>query len=610
MLPSNTELLERQKRIRNFSIIAHIDHGKSTLADRILEITNAVDMRTMKDQLLDTMDLERERGITIKLNAVELKYQADDGNEYILHLIDTPGHVDFTYEVSRSLAACEGAILIVDAAQGIEAQTLANVYLAIDNDLEILPLINKIDLPSADINKVKEEIERVIGLDTKEAVLASAKEGIGIKELLEQIVHKIPAPQGDPNAPLQALIFDSYYDQYRGIIPSIRIVNGTVRKGDIIKMMATGAEYEVVETGVYTPNETKRDYLSVGDVGYLAATIKEIAHVHVGDTITSATNPASKPLPGYRKLNPMVYCGLFPVDNKKYEDLKEALEKLKLNDAALSYEPETSQALGFGFRAGFLGLLHMDIIQERIEREFNIDLIATAPSVIYHVYLTDGSMIRIDNPALMPEQVKISRIEEPFVTTTIMLPNEYVGTIMELCQSKRGIFKDMVYLDVTRVTLTYEMPLSEIVYDFFDRLKSSTKGYASFDYQLSSYKPSNLIRLDILINGEKVDALSIIVHKDNAYYRGRIITSKLKDLIPKQLFEVPVQAAIGSKIIARSTIKALRKDVLAKCYGGDVSRKKKLLQKQKEGKKRMKAVGSVEIPQSAFLAVLSIDDEK
>ncbi|HHU55820.1 MAG TPA: elongation factor 4 [Acholeplasmataceae bacterium] len=609
MIPNKAEFLERQKRIRNFSIIAHIDHGKSTLADRILELTQTVEERNMKAQMLDMMDLERERGITIKLNAVELIYKSLDGNEYILHLIDTPGHVDFTYEVSRSLAACEGAILIVDAAQGIEAQTLANVYLAIDNDLEILPLINKIDLPSANIEKVKEEIERVIGLDASEAVLASAKEGIGIVEILEQVVKKVPAPQGDPEAPLQALIFDSYYDQYRGIIPSIRIINGTVKKGDIIKMMATNVEYEVVEVGVYTPDETKRDYLTVGDVGYLAATIKDIKNVRVGDTITHAKKPAPNPLPGYRKLNPMVYCGLFPVDNKDYEDLKEALEKLALNDASLTFEPETSQALGFGFRVGFLGLLHMDIIQERIEREFKIDLIATAPSVIYNVYLTDNTMIKIDNPALLPEANYISRIEEPIVTTTIMLPNDYVGTVMEICQKKRGTFKDMVYLDENRVTLTYEMPLSEIVYDFFDRLKSSTKGYASFDYQFSSYKPANLVRVDFLINGEKVDALSTIVHRDNAYYRGRIITSKLKNLIPKQLFEVPVQAAIGRKIIARSTIKALRKDVLSKCYGGDVSRKKKLLQKQKEGKKRMKAVGSVEIPQSAFLAVLSIDDE-
>ncbi len=608
MITNHNELLERQKRIRNFSIIAHIDHGKSTLADRILELTNTVELRDMKQQLLDSMDLERERGITIKLNAVELKYKSLSGEEYIFHLIDTPGHVDFTYEVSRSLAACEGAILVVDAAQGIEAQTLANVYLAVDNDLEILPLINKIDLPSADIEKVKEEIERVIGLDASEAVLASAKAGIGIQDILEQIITKVPAPNGDPSAPLEALIFDSYYDQYRGIIPSIRIVNGTLKKGDKILMMSNKKSFEVVELGVYTPTEVKRDFLTVGDVGYLTAAIKDIEDVQVGDTITFADNPASKPLPGYRKLNPMVFCGLFPIDNGSYQELKEALEKLKLNDASLTYEPETSQALGFGFRVGFLGLLHMDIIQERVEREFGIDLIATAPSVNYHVNLTDGTTISIDNPSLMPEAARVKSIEEPYVISTIMLPNIYVGTVMELCQAKRGIFKDMVYLDQTRVTLTYEMPLSEIVFDFFDRLKSSTKGYASFDYQYSNYKQSRLVKMDILLNSEKVDALSTIVHHDSAYNRGKAITEKLKDLIPRQMFEIPVQAAIGGKIIARSTIKAMRKDVLAKCYGGDVSRKKKLLSKQKEGKKRMKSVGSVEIPQSAFLAVLNIDE--
>jgi len=609
MIPNKNQLLERQKRIRNFSIIAHIDHGKSTLADRILELTNTVETRNMKEQLLDTMDLERERGITIKLNAVELIYKADDGNDYIFHLIDTPGHVDFTYEVSRSLAACEGAILIVDAAQGIEAQTLANVYLAIDNDLEILPLINKIDLPNANPEKAKEEIEKVIGLDASEAVFASAKDGIGIKDLLEQIVEKIPAPQGDPSAPLKALIFDSYYDQYRGIIPLIRIVDGTIKKGDNIKMMASKAEYEVTEVGVYSPGQKKRDYLTVGDVGYIAASIKDINNVQVGDTITFVDTPTKEPLPGYRRLKPMVYCGLFPVDNDKYQELKEGLERLKLNDASLIYEPETSQALGFGFRAGFLGMLHMDVVQERLEREFDIDLIATAPSVIYQVNLDDGTMVEVDNPTLMPERVSIKSIEEPFVITTIMLPNDYVGSVMELCQSKRGIFKDMVYIETNRVTLTYEMPLSEIIYDFFDKLKSTTKGYASFDYQLSEYKQSDLIRLDILLNGERVDALSTIVHRDDAYYRGRLLTSKLKNLIPRQLFDVPIQAAIGGKIIARSTVKALRKDVIAKCYGGDVSRKKKLLQKQKEGKKRMKSVGNVEIPQSAFLAVLSLDED-
>ena len=605
---NSNQLKERQKRIRNFSIIAHIDHGKSTLADRILELTNTIELRDMKAQVLDSMDIERERGITIKLNAVELTYRADDGIDYILHLIDTPGHVDFTYEVSRSLAACEGAILVIDAAQGIEAQTVANLYLALDNNLEILPLINKIDLPNANIDMVKEEIKKVIGVDTDDVVLASAKVGIGIKEILEQVVKKVPAPSGDPQAPLQALIFDSYYDQYRGIVPSVRIVNGTVKKGDRIYMMSTDAYYEVVEVGVYTPKETRRDYLEAGDVGYITAAIKDIAFVRVGDTITLADNKAEKALPGYRTLNPMVFCGMFPVDNSNYSDLKDALEKLKLNDAALVYEPENSQALGFGFRIGFLGLLHMDIIQERIEREFNLDLIATAPSVNYLVHLENGTSVFIDNPSRMPEANYIKSIEEPFVQATIMTPSEYVGPIMELCQYKRGIFKDMTYMDATRVTITYEMPLSEIVYDFFDKLKSSTKGYASFDYQLSKYMTSKLVRMDILLNGEKVDALSIITHKDSAYKRGKIITDKLKELIPRQMFEVPVQAAIGGKIIARSTIKAMRKNVLAKCYGGDVSRKKKLLQKQKEGKKRMKAVGSVDIPQSAFLAVLSVDE--
>lgn len=603
------KLLERQKKIRNFSIIAHIDHGKSTLADRILEQTNTVQLREMKEQLLDQMDLERERGITIKLTAVELLYKNDLGEEYIFHLIDTPGHVDFTYEVSRSLAACEGAILVVDAAQGIEAQTLANVYLALDNNLEILPLINKIDLPSADIPKVQEEIERVIGLDATDAVLASAKEGIGIKEILDQIVEKVPAPNGDPTAPLEALIFDSYYDQYRGIVPLIRIKNGTVRVGDTIKFMATGAEYLVVELGVHSPKEVKREFLTVGDVGFLTAAIKDIQDVRVGDTITLLNNPTSKPLEGYRQLNPMVFCGMFPIDNSKYHELKEALDKLKLNDASLEYELETSQALGFGFRVGFLGLLHMDIIQERIEREFNIDLIATAPSVDYHVYLTDGTMISIDNPSLMPEPNYIKYIEEPYVKATIMLPNEFVGTVMDLCQHKRGIFLNMEYLDSSRVTLTYEVPLSEIVFDFFDKLKSGTKGYASFDYELTNYKRSKLVRMDILLNGDKVDALSAIVHTDVAHQRGKAITEKLRTLIPRQMFEVPVQAAVGGRIVARSDIKAMRKDVLAKCYGGDVSRKKKLLKKQQEGKKRMKQVGSVEIPQSAFLAVLSLDDE-
>lgn len=606
---NSEQIKERQKRIRNFSIIAHIDHGKTTLSDRILERTNALEKREMKNQLLDSMELERERGITIKLNAVQLTYKAKDGNEYILHLIDTPGHVDFTYEVSRSLAACEGAVLVVDAAQGIEAQTLANVYLALDNDLEILPLVNKIDLPSADPDRVKQEVEDIIGLPADDAVLASAKAGIGIEEILEQVVEKVPAPTGDPDAPLQALIFDSVYDQYRGIIASIRVVNGTMKKGQIIRMMATGAEYEVVEVGVHTPHEKVVDYLSVGDVGFVTASIKDVKTVRVGDTITSVDNPADEPLPGYRKLNPMVFCGLYPIDAARYNDLRDALEKLVLNDSSLQFEPETSQALGFGFRTGFLGLLHMDVIQERIEREFNIDLIATAPSVIYHVYLTDGTQLIVDNPSQMPEPQTIKSIEEPYVKASIMTPNDYVGAIMELCQKKRGVFIDMQYLDETRVHVNYEIPLGEIVYDFFDQLKSSTKGYASFDYELIGYKPSRLVKMDILLNGEIVDALSLIVHKDFAYSRGKVITEKLKEIIPRQQFEVPIQAAIGGKIIARSTIKALRKNVLAKCYGGDISRKRKLLEKQKEGKKRMKSVGSVEVPQEAFMAVLSMDED-
>ncbi|CRK84200.1 translation elongation factor 4 [Neobacillus massiliamazoniensis] len=602
------ERRKRQSKIRNFSIIAHIDHGKSTLADRILEKTQALSSREMKDQLLDSMDLERERGITIKLNAVQLKYNAKDGEEYTFHLIDTPGHVDFTYEVSRSLAACEGAILVVDAAQGIEAQTLANVYLALDNNLEILPVINKIDLPSADPERVRNEIEEIIGLDASEAVLASAKAGIGIEEILEQVVEKVPAPTGDPEAPLKALIFDSLYDAYRGVVAYIRVVEGTVKVGDKIKMMATGAEFEVNEVGVFTPKEVKRDELSVGDVGFLTASIKNVGDTRVGDTITNAKNGAEEPLPGYRKLNPMVYCGLYPIDTNRFNDLREALEKLQLNDSALQFEPETSQALGFGFRCGFLGLLHMEIIQERIEREFKIDLITTAPSVIYQVHMTDGTQINVDNPSDMPDPQKIDRVEEPYVKATMMAPNDYVGAIMELCQLKRGIFIDMQYLDENRVSIVYEVPLAEIVYDFFDQLKSSTRGYASFDYELIGYKPSKLVKMDILLNAEKVDALSFIVHKDFAYERGKIIVEKLKELIPRQQFEVPVQAAIGTKIVARSSIKAMRKNVLAKCYGGDISRKRKLLEKQKEGKKRMKQVGSVEVPQEAFMAVLKMDD--
>lgn len=593
--------LERQSRIRNFSIIAHIDHGKSTLADRILEKTAAITQREMKEQLLDSMDLERERGITIKLNSVQLKYKAKDGEEYIMHLIDTPGHVDFTYEVSRSLAACEGAILVVDAAQGIEAQTLANVYLALDNNLEILPIINKIDLPSAEPERVRGEIEDVIGLDASEAVLTSAKAGIGIEDILEQIVEKVPAPAGDPEAPLQALIFDSLYDAYRGVIAYIRIVEGTVKPGQKIKMMATGKEFEVLEVGVFTPKAMPTDELTVGDVGYLTAAIKNVGDTRVGDTITSAVNPAKEALPGYRKLNPMVYCGLYPIDTAKYNDLREALEKLELNDSSLQYEAETSQALGFGFRCGFLGMLHMEIIQERIEREFKIDLITTAPSVIYDVYMTDGEKIIVDNPSNLPDPQKIEKIEEPYVKATMMVPNDYVGSVMELCQGKRGHFIDMQYLDANRVSIVYEIPLAEIVYEFFDMLKSNTKGYASFDYELIGYRPSTLVKMDIMLNGEKIDALSFIVHRDYAYERGKIIVEKLKELIPRQHFEVPVQAAIGQKIVARSTIKAMRKNVLAKCYGGDISRKRKLLEKQKEGKKRMKQVGSVEVPQKKHL---------
>jgi GTP-binding protein LepA len=598
----------RQKMIRNFSIIAHIDHGKSTLADRILEHTKSVTAREMKEQLLDSMDLERERGITIKLNAVEINYLHTDGEQYIFHLIDTPGHVDFTYEVSRSLAACEGALLVVDAAQGIEAQTLANVYLAIDNNLEILPVINKIDLPSADIPKVKKDIEDVIGLDASDAILASAKEGIGIDEIMNQVIKKIPSPKGDPEAPLKALIFDSYYNPYKGIIPSIRIVEGTVQKGDIIKMMSTGKSFEVIEVGVTTPKQEKREYLAPGDVGYLTAAIRSVEDVRVGDTITQQKPSAKEPLPGYRQLNPMVFCGLYPIDSNEYVDLREALERLKLNDASLIFEPENSQALGFGFRTGFLGMLHMEIIQERIEREFGISLIATAPSVIYNVYMENGDVKTIDNPSLLPEMQYIDRIEEPYVEAVLMTPKEYVGNVMELCQNKRGLFQDMKYLGDTRVQITYHLPLLEIVYDFFDKLKSSTKGYASLDYEFYGYKPSKLVKMDILINGIVVDALSTIVHKDFAFKRGKTITEKLKDLIPRHMFEVPIQAALGHKIIARSSIKAMRKNVLAKCYGGDITRKKKLLEKQKEGKKRMKNVGNVEVPQEAFLSVLSLDD--
>lgn len=597
----------KQEYIRNFSIIAHIDHGKSTLADRILEITGAISERERQDQLLDNMDIERERGITIKLNAVSLKYNYQN-NIYNLNLIDTPGHVDFSYEVSRSLAACEGAILVVDAAQGIEAQTLANLYLALENNLTIIPVINKIDLPNADVEKVKLELKTTLGFEEEDIICTSAKNGIGIKELVEEIIRKIPPPNGRKQNNLQALIFDSYFDAYRGIVCSIRVVNGSLKVGDKIKMLATNAVYEISELGVHNPKEEKRDFLMTGEVGYLAASIKSIEDVKVGDTIT-LSNESTSALPGYKPMKPMVFCGIYPIESSKFPDLREALEKLKLNDASLEFTPETSQALGFGFRCGFLGLLHMEIIEERIEREFNIELIATSPSVIYDVELTDKSHLYIDSPSKMPDKVKINSISEPYIKTNIFVPSNYIGPIMELCQDKRGNYISMEYLDQTRVNIHYEIPLSEIVYDFFDKLKSYTKGYASFDYELIGYKESNLVKMDILLNGEIVDALSIIVHKDFAYNRGKAIVNNLRKLIPRQLFEVPIQASIGSKVIARETIKAVRKDVLAKCYGGDVSRKRKLLEKQKEGKKRMKTVGSVEIPQEAFLSVLSMNDE-
>lgn len=597
-----------QNKIRNFSIIAHIDHGKSTLADRILEQTHAISQREMKEQLLDNMDIERERGITIKLNAVELKY-VYQGEEYILHLIDTPGHVDFSYEVSRSLAACEGAILVVDAAQGIEAQTLANLYLALENDLTIIPVINKIDLPNADVEKVKQELMDTIGFKEEEILLTSAKTGQGVKELLEAIITRIPSPKGSNDEPLQALIFDSLFDPYRGVAISTRIFNGKVKVGDKIQMMETKATYEVVELVVHTPKERQVQELVSGEVGVIYASIKDIQDVQVGDTITLVNHPTKERLKGYKPMKPMVYCGLYPIESSKYDDLREALEKLKLNDASLVFEPETSKALGFGFRTGFLGLLHMEIIEERIEREFGIDLIATSPSVIYEVYLTDGSMVYVDAPTKMPDRVRIKEILEPYVKTSIYTPNEYIGPIMQLCQDKRGKYLSTEYIDKNRVNLHYELPLSEIIYDFFDKLKSYTKGYASFDYDMIGYKPSDLVKLDILINGEVVDALSVIVHKDFAYHRGRIITQNLKKIIPRQLFEVPIQASIGQKVIARETVKAMRKDVLAKCYGGDITRKRKLLEKQKEGKKRMKMVGSVEIPQEAFLSVLQMDEK-
>ncbi|MEI3530298.1 MAG: translation elongation factor 4 [Bacilli bacterium] len=598
----------KRENIRNFSIIAHIDHGKSTLADRLLEITGAITDREKQAQLLDNMDLERERGITIKLNAVQLNYHYRN-NDYILHLIDTPGHVDFSYEVSRSLAACEGAVLVVDAAQGIEAQTLANLYLALDNNLTIIPVINKIDLPNADPEKVKLELMDTLGFSEDEIILTSAKNGVGIKELVEAIIDKVPAPQGNANDKLQALIFDSYFDSYRGIVTLIRVVNGKVKVGDRIKMMATGATYDVVELGVHNPKEVKKKELVAGEVGFLCASIKSIEDVKVGDTITLDSNPSLEVLPGYKPMKPMVFCGIYPIESSKYPDLREALEKLKLNDASLEFVPETSKALGFGFRCGFLGLLHMEIIEERIEREFGIELIATSPSVIYDVEMTDGSNILIDSPVKLPDRVKIKDIKEPYIRTNIFVPSDYIGPIMELCQDKRGNYVSMEYLDQTRVNIHYEIPLSEIVYDFFDKLKSYTKGYASFDYEVIGYKSSNLVRMDILLNGEMVDALSVIVHKDFAYKRGKAIVENLRKLIPRQQFEVPIQAVIGTKAIARADIKAVRKNVLAKCYGGDVSRKRKLLEKQKEGKKRMKMVGSVEVPQEAFLSVLSMEED-
>lgn len=604
------QLKERQKRIRNFSIVAHIDHGKSTIADRILEQTQTVAERDMQNQLLDTMELERERGITIKLNAVEVNYKANDGQEYIFHLIDTPGHVDFSYEVSRSLAAAEGAILVVDAAQGVEAQTLANVYLAIDNDLEILPVLNKIDLPSADVPKVKKEIADMIGLDAEDAVLVSAKKGIGIPELLERIVSDFPAPDGDLDAPLRALIFDSQYDPYRGVVINLRVREGVVKPGDKVRMMNTGAEYEVTEVGVMSPNAQKRDYLMAGDVGYLTAAIKDISTTHSGDTVTLVNNPASEPLPGYKPMTPMVYSGLYPADNAKYGDLREALEKLQLNDAALTFEPETSQALGFGFRVGFLGLLHMDVIQERLEREFDLDLVTTAPSVTYKVKTVDGETLMIENPSELPESQNIRQIEEPYVHAQIMVPNDYVGAVMELAQRKRGEFDTMEYLDDSRVNVKYYLPLSEIIFNFFDKLKSSTRGFASLDYELSGYRSADLVKIDILLNGDRVDALSFIVHRDFAAERGRIITSKLKEIIPRQNFEIPVQAAIGNKILARTNIKAYRKDVTSKIHTGDPDRRAKLLNKQKRGKARMKDVGTVSVPQEAFMAVLKTEDDE
>lgn len=597
----------QNKNIRNFSIIAHIDHGKSTIADRLIEYTGTLSERQMEAQVLDNMDLERERGITIKAQTVRLDYQGKDGETYQLNLIDTPGHVDFTYEVSRSLAACEGALLVVDAAQGVEAQTLANVYMALENDLEIVPVINKIDLPSADPDRVREEIENTIGLDTSNAVLASAKTGIGIEEILDAIVEYIPAPEGDENAPLQALIFDSYFDSYKGVIAHVRVKQGHIRKGMKLRMMATGKEFEVTDVGCFKPQPVDVGRLDVGEVGFVAGSLKDVRDVRVGDTITFADHPAANPLPGYRGVTPMVYCGLYPVESSDYDNLKDALEKMQINDAALVFEPETSAALGFGFRCGFLGMLHMDVIQERLEREYHLRLITTAPSVIYRVYKTDGTMVEVSNPSELPPQTEIEHIEEPYVKATVIVPNDFVGAVMEISQDKRGEFKGMDYLDTNRVMITYHIPLNEIIFDYFDRLKSATRGYASLDYELADYQQSKLVKVDILLNGDPVDALSTIVHKDRASSRGRQLAAKLKEIIPQQMFEIPIQAAIGSKVIARENVRARRKDVLAKCYGGDISRKRKLLEKQKEGKKRMKAVGSVEVPQEAFMAILKID---
>ena len=597
-----------QKHIRNFSIIAHIDHGKSTIADRLIEYTGTLSEREMEAQVLDSMDLERERGITIKAQTVRLDYRGEDGELYELNLIDTPGHVDFNYEVSRSLAACEGALLVVDAAQGVEAQTLANVYLALEHDLEIVPVINKIDLPSAEPERVKNEIEDTIGLDASAAVLTSAKTGLGIKEVLDAVVAYIPPPEGDSDAPLRALIFDSYFDPYKGVIANVRVKEGTIKKGMKLKLMATGKTFDVTDVGCFRPQPVDTGELGTGEVGFIAGALKDVRDVRVGDTVTSAERPASEALPGYRGVTPMVFCGLYPEDSKDYDNLREALEKLQLNDAALVFEPETSIALGFGFRCGFLGLLHMDVIQERLEREYNLGLIMTAPSVVYHVYRTDGTMVEVSNPADLPPQTEIDHIEEPCVKATVIVPKDYVGAVMEISQEKRGVFQTMDYLDATRVTVIYHIPLNEILYDYFDRLKSATRGYASLDYELIDYQTSSLVKLDILLNGDAVDALSTIVHRDRAAQRGRQLATKLKEIIPQQMFEIPIQAAIGSKIIARENVRARRKDVLAKCYGGDITRKRKLLEKQKEGKKRMKAVGSVELPQEAFMAVLKIDE--